>query len=101
MAESAFSEREVVKELKGMAERLKAVDREPEQELSQEQANYILGKYLPISRLGLMFSLYNWKPKSWKRCQMLFLTSSLRSKTNISWGNLGVLRQNSSSKKKC
>ena len=47
VAESASPEREVVKELKGMAETLKAVDREPEQELSQEQANYILGNFLP------------------------------------------------------
>ena len=47
VAESAFAEREVVKELKRMAERLKAIDREPDQELSQEQANCILGKILP------------------------------------------------------
>ncbi|XP_034710066.1 condensin complex subunit 3-like [Vitis riparia] len=44
VAESAFAEREVVKELKRMAERLKAIDREPDQELSQEQANCILGR---------------------------------------------------------
>lgn len=44
VAESAFAECEVVKELKRMAERLKAIDREPDQELSQEQANCILGR---------------------------------------------------------
>ena len=45
VAESAFAEREVVKELKRMAERL--IDREPDKELSQEQANCILGKIHP------------------------------------------------------
>ncbi|KAJ9697279.1 hypothetical protein PVL29_009184 [Vitis rotundifolia] len=44
VAEAAFAEHEVVKELKRMAERLKAIDREPDQELSQEQANCILGR---------------------------------------------------------
>ena len=47
VAESAFAECEVVKELKRMAKRLKAIDKEPDKELSQEQANCILGKILP------------------------------------------------------
>ncbi|XP_050270046.1 uncharacterized protein LOC126714094 isoform X1 [Quercus robur] len=51
VAESVLAEKDLVKELKGMADRLKALDREPEQELSQDQANLILG------RLELDFNL--------------------------------------------
>lgn len=50
VAESASAEREVVKDLKQMAVRLKAGDREPDQELSQEQASCVLGKILPSLR---------------------------------------------------
>jgi hypothetical protein len=44
VAESVSAEKDLVKELKRMADRLKAVDRQPEQELLQDQADPILGK---------------------------------------------------------
>ncbi|KAK9272196.1 hypothetical protein L1049_002567 [Liquidambar formosana] len=44
VADSVAAEKELVKELKRMAERLTAVDRHPDQELLQDQANLILGR---------------------------------------------------------
>ena len=43
MADSIPAEKELVKELKRMAERLKAVDEQPDQDLSLDEANDILG----------------------------------------------------------
>ncbi|KAA8547693.1 hypothetical protein F0562_004122 [Nyssa sinensis] len=51
VAESALAEKELAKELKRMAERLRAADRYPDQEFSQDEANLILG------RLGLDLNL--------------------------------------------
>lgn len=45
VAESVSAEKDLVKELKRMADRLKAVDRQPDQELLQDQANLILGNF--------------------------------------------------------
>lgn len=61
VAESVLAEKDLVKELKGMAERLKALDREPEQELSQDQANLILGKdlYISMEELGRDSSFFD------------------------------------------
>lgn len=44
-AESASFEKDLVKELKQMADRLKAQDQSPDQELSQDELNGILGKF--------------------------------------------------------
>jgi condensin complex subunit 3 len=44
VAGSVLAEKDLVKELERMAEHLKALDREPDQELLQDQANLILGK---------------------------------------------------------
>lgn len=46
VAESVLAEKDLLKELKRMAEHLKAVDRQPEQKLLPDQANTILGKNL-------------------------------------------------------
>lgn len=46
VVESVLTEKELVKELKQMAERLKAIDRHPDQELSRDQANLVLGKII-------------------------------------------------------
>lgn len=43
VTESVSSDKELVKELKRLAERLKAADKHPEDELQAEQANLILG----------------------------------------------------------
>lgn len=51
VAGSVLAEKDLVKELERMAEHLKALDREPDQELLQDQANLILG------RLELDFNL--------------------------------------------
>ncbi|KAB1211329.1 Condensin complex subunit 3 [Morella rubra] len=51
VAESVLAEKDLLKELKRMAEHLKAVDRQPEQKLLPDQANTILG------RLDLDFNL--------------------------------------------
>ncbi|KAL5810121.1 hypothetical protein ACOSQ4_026689 [Xanthoceras sorbifolium] len=51
VSESVSAEKDLVKELKQMAERLKAVDRHPDEELSQDEAKLIFG------RLGLDFNL--------------------------------------------
>lgn len=44
VAASVSTERDLVKELKRMADHLNAVDRHPDEQLSQDQANLILGK---------------------------------------------------------
>ncbi|KAK3030600.1 hypothetical protein RJ639_039686 [Escallonia herrerae] len=44
VAESVSAEKELVKELKRMAERLKAVDKDPDQELLPNEAHLILGR---------------------------------------------------------
>ncbi|XP_021670919.2 uncharacterized protein LOC110657836 isoform X2 [Hevea brasiliensis] len=44
VAESISAEKDLVKELKQMVERLKSLDKQPDEELSQDQANQILGK---------------------------------------------------------
>ncbi|KAL6225844.1 hypothetical protein ACLB2K_004693 [Fragaria x ananassa] len=51
VAESVSAEKDLVKELKRMANRLKALDKHPDQEISQDQANLIFG------RLALEFNL--------------------------------------------
>nr|XP_011469619.1 PREDICTED: condensin complex subunit 3 isoform X2 [Fragaria vesca subsp. vesca] len=51
VAESVSAEKDLVKELKRMADRLKALDKHPDQEMSQDQANLIFG------RLALKFNL--------------------------------------------
>lgn len=42
--ESVSSEKDLLKELNQLAERLKALDEHPDEELLQEQVNHILGK---------------------------------------------------------
>lgn len=44
VAETIATEKDIVKELKWMAERLKAVDENPDKDLSLDEANVILGK---------------------------------------------------------
>ncbi|XP_028059947.1 condensin complex subunit 3-like [Camellia sinensis] len=44
VAESVSTEKELVKELKRMADRLKAADKHPDQDLSLDEANTILGR---------------------------------------------------------
>ncbi|KAG6777373.1 hypothetical protein POTOM_017194 [Populus tomentosa] len=44
VAENVSTEKDLVKELKQMAERLKSVDKQPEEELLEDQAKLILGK---------------------------------------------------------
>lgn len=44
ITESLAAERDIVKELKQLSERLKVIDKNPEEKLSSEQANLILGK---------------------------------------------------------
>ncbi|XP_027178343.1 condensin complex subunit 3 isoform X1 [Coffea eugenioides] len=44
IAQSVVAERELLKELKEMASRLKAADRSPDQQLSSDQANHIFGR---------------------------------------------------------
>ena len=56
-------EKDLVKELKQMAERFKSVDKQPEEELLDDQSRFILGKFLLF--LG----------NSWKIC--VFNGSSL------------------------
>ncbi|KAK3218552.1 hypothetical protein Dsin_012522 [Dipteronia sinensis] len=51
VSESASTEKDLVKEVKRMAERLKALDRHPDEELSQDEAKLIFG------RLGLDLNL--------------------------------------------
>ncbi|KAK0596897.1 hypothetical protein LWI29_019973 [Acer saccharum] len=51
VSESVSTEKDLVKELNRMAERLKAVDRHPDEELSQDEAKLIFG------RLGLDLNL--------------------------------------------
>lgn len=46
VAENVSTEKDLVKELKQMAERLKSVDKQPEEELLEDQAKLILGKFL-------------------------------------------------------
>lgn len=46
VAQSLASERELLKELKKMVERLKAVDRCPDEKLSSDEANFIFGNEL-------------------------------------------------------
>ena len=52
IAQSVVAERELLKELKEMASRLKAADRSPDQQLSSDQANHIFGnKFILFSHL--------------------------------------------------
>ena len=46
VVESVSAEKDLVKELRRMADHLKAQDRHPDQEMSQDQANHIFGKIL-------------------------------------------------------
>jgi condensin complex subunit 3 len=46
VAGNVSTEKDLVKELKQMAERLKSVDKQPEEELLEDQAKLILGKFL-------------------------------------------------------
>lgn len=48
MAESVSAEKDLFKELRRMADHLKALDRHPDQEMSQDQANLIFGKILNL-----------------------------------------------------
>lgn len=44
VAESVSIDKDVIKELKQMADRLKLLDSQPDEELSQDQINLVLGK---------------------------------------------------------
>lgn len=44
--ESVSAEKDLVKELKPMAERLKGLEKHPDEELSQDEANTIIGIYI-------------------------------------------------------
>lgn len=46
VAESVSAEKDLVKELRRMADHLKALDKHPDQEMLQDQANLIFGKIL-------------------------------------------------------
>lgn len=46
VAESLSAEKDLVKELKQMAERLKSIDRQPDEEMLQDEAKLMLGKAL-------------------------------------------------------
>ncbi|OVA01866.1 Nuclear condensin complex subunit 3 [Macleaya cordata] len=53
MAESVSTEKELVKELKQMAARLKALDKEPDQEFSQDQVDHIFGRLELETNVGV------------------------------------------------
>lgn len=48
--ESLSAEKDLVKELKQMAERLKGLEGHPDEELSQDEANTIFSKYIPFQK---------------------------------------------------
>ena len=48
VAASVSTERDLVKELKHMADHLTAVDRHPNEQLLQDQANLIFGKFFDL-----------------------------------------------------
>ncbi|GMP32481.1 hypothetical protein CsSME_00006218 [Camellia sinensis var. sinensis] len=58
VAESVSTEKELVKELKRMADRLKAADKHPDQDLSLDEANTILGNVISLlhKKNGFFFS---------------------------------------------
>lgn len=49
VAESVLSENELLKEVKQMAERLKGLDKSPDQKLSSDEVKLILGNYFWFS----------------------------------------------------
>lgn len=49
VCESVLSEKDILKELKLMAERLEGLDRNPDQDLSEDEVKYIFGKYLTLT----------------------------------------------------
>lgn len=51
--ESVAAEKELLKDLKQMAERLQALDRHPDEKLSSDQANLILGKNMALVMTNL------------------------------------------------
>lgn len=48
--ESVSTERDLVKELKRMSDRLTGLDKHPDEELSQDEANLIFGKFLTFRK---------------------------------------------------
>ena len=61
VADSIPAEKELVKELKRMAERLKAVDEHPDQDLSLDEANDILGKVLLLTfKIFFCIDCFRW-----------------------------------------
>lgn len=57
MAESILTEKDLLKECKRMADRLKALDKHPDLEMSQDQANLIFGKILTVFYQNYLISL--------------------------------------------
>ena len=55
IAGSVSSERDLVKELKRMADHLMAANRHPDQELLQDQANLIFGKHQYFANVEVFF----------------------------------------------
>lgn len=54
-------EKDLVKELKQMAERFKSVDKQPEEELLDDQSRFILGLWKSMSTLMLIALLQCYK----------------------------------------
>lgn len=57
VCESVLSEKDILKELKLMAERLEGLDRNPDQDLSEDEVKYIFGKYLTLTGKITIFFL--------------------------------------------
>lgn len=57
MAESVLTEKDLLKECRRMADRLKALDKHPYAEMSQDQASVIFGKILTGFCQNYMISL--------------------------------------------
>lgn len=57
VAESILTEKDLLKECRRMADRLKALDKHPDVEMSQDQANLIFGKILTVFYQNYLISL--------------------------------------------
>lgn len=57
VAESVLTEKDLLKECRQMADRLKALDKHPDVEMSQDQANLIFGKILTVFYQNYLLSL--------------------------------------------
>lgn len=55
VCESVLSEKDLLKELKLMAERLEGLDRNPDQDLSKDEVKNIFGKYLTLTGKIILF----------------------------------------------